>query len=118
MLIELHGTALSACGGFGKKEEGRITDGDLIPKGKHALADRNAVDERAGGRIEIAQGEAAGGFRDGAMLRSDGRILKAHGAGRVAPDGDASGDRKAGVFPGTADDGESWGHVLGLGRLV
>jgi hypothetical protein len=48
-------------------------------------------------------------------LRSDGGVFEADGIGRVAPDGEGSGDGKAGIFPGAADDGESWGHDLGSG---
>ena len=118
VLVELDGAAFGGCGGFGKKEEGGITDGDLVAEGENTFGDRNAVDEGAGGGVEIAQGEATGRLGDGTMTRSYRGIFEADGIGRIAAKRERSGDGKAGVFPGTADDGESWRHDLGLGWPV
>ena len=115
MVVKLDGTAFGGCGGFRKKQEGRITDGDLVAEGENAFRDRDTIDEGAGGRVEIANRETAGSFGDRAMLRGDSRLFEADGICRIAADRESSGDGKRGVLPGTADDGESWGHDLGSG---
>ena len=117
VVIKLDRTAFGGRGRFLKKQEGRIADGDLVAKGKHAFADGNAVDESARGRIEITQDEASGSFRNGAMLRSYGGVFETDGIRRIAADRKRCGDGKRGVFPRAADDSESWEHDLGLGRL-
>jgi hypothetical protein len=111
VVIKLDRTALGSCCGLGKKEEGRLADGDLVTEGENAVGDGNAVDVGAGGRVQIAQREAAGRFGNGAMLGSDSRIFQPDGVGRIAADGKSSGDGKTGVFPGAADDGDSWSQV-------
>ena len=52
------------------------------------------------------------------MMRSYRGIFEADSIGRIAAKRERIGDGKAGVFPGTADDGESWGHDLRLGWPV
>ena len=52
------------------------------------------------------------------MMRSHRGIFEADSIGRIAAKRKRIGDGKAGVFPGTADDGESWRHDLGLGWPV
>src|SRR5258708_35214494 len=69
VLVELHGAAFGGCGGFGKKEEGGIADGDLVAKGENAFGDRNAVDEGAGGGVGDGQGGGGRKLREGSMIR-------------------------------------------------
>jgi hypothetical protein len=115
VIVELYGTTFGGGGGFRKKEEGRISDGDLVAEGENAFADGNAIDEGARGRVQIAQGEATGRFDDRTVLRGYSGIFEADCIGWVAADREGSGDGKGGVFPLSADDGESWEHDWGLG---
>jgi len=113
VIVKLDGTAFGGCRRFRKKQKGRITDGNLIAEGEHALGNWNTVDVSAGGRVQIAQQEAAGAFGNRTMLGCHGRVFQPDSVGRIAPNGESSGDGKAGVFPAAADDGDSWSQVLG-----